>query len=403
MGSIFELIRRLGPAGIVLKAILVALIGDALLLVVIMVRRTYRRRFFARRDARVFHFRRVWNELTTGQIPLEQWRTNPFDRRVVEALVLESLESASSEEAVRLLKLLRTSGLLQKRIFEARKHHGWRRRRALVALGRTRAPEGVPALAEGLRDRDRETCLAALRGLGRTGMLEAGEEILQWVGEVGLVVPRLPLENALINCLRERPRILLPCLASAEGPMRNMLARVLSEVAAPALETDLLQLAGDTDPELRASAARALAHAKVTIALPALAILVDDPVWYVRLRAVVALGQLRAVPAIPALMRGLTDSHRLVRFRAAQALVEQNEDTIVVFERVVETGDAYALDAYITAMENAAVYSSLLEALRGAEWMEVGRRERLIRAAEHRLTAEGPETAERALAGTAVK
>jgi HEAT repeat protein len=398
MGSIFEFIRRLGPAGIVFKAVLAALIGDALLLIVILVRRTYRRRYFARRDARVFYFRTRWNELIAGQIPYEQWRTSAFDRRIVEALALESLESAPPAEAARLLEFLRTSGLLQKRIYEAQKHHGWRRRRALVALGRTRAPEGIPALAGGLRDRNLETQLAALRGLGRTCLPEAAEEILQWVGEVGLVVPKLPLENALINCSRERPRMLLPYLAGAEGPVREILARVLGEVATAALETDLVRLAGDADAELRASAARALAHAKSTLALPVLATLVDDAVWFVRLRAVVALGQLRTVQAISALVHALTDSHRLVRFRAAQALVEQEEELATVFERVVETADRYGLDAYITAAENAGVYTSLLEELRGAEGMEPSRRERLLQAASRRLWPEAPEETPVALA-----
>ena len=48
-------------------------------------------------------------------------------------------------------------------IFEAQHHVGWRRQRALVALGRTRAPEGIPALALALRDRNRDVRLAALR------------------------------------------------------------------------------------------------------------------------------------------------------------------------------------------------------------------------------------------------
>ncbi len=400
MGSVFEFVRRLGPAGVVFKAILAALIGDALLLAVILVRRAYRRRYFAERDARVFHYRKIWDGLISGRIPYEQWRRSAFDRPIVEALVLESLEAAGSKEAARLLDFLRTSGLLQKRIFEAQKHHGWRRQRALVALGRTRSPEGVPALAEGLRDRDPEIRLAALRGLGRTGLPEAAEEILRWIGEAGLVVPKLPLENALINSSRERPRTLLPYLASAEGPVREVLARVLGEVATPALETDLIRLAGDSDGELRASAARALAHAKPKIALPVLATLVEDAVWFLRLRAAVALGQLRTAQAIPPLVRALTDSHRLVRFRAAQALVEHEEELVAVFEKVVETGDAYGLDAYITAAENAGTYLGLLDALHAAKWMEPGRREQLLRAAGRRLMPEVSAAAERAPAET---
>ena len=45
-------------------------------------------------------------------------------------------------------------------------YQGWRRQRALIALGRTRAPEGITALAEGLTDGDLNTRLAALRREG---------------------------------------------------------------------------------------------------------------------------------------------------------------------------------------------------------------------------------------------
>jgi len=55
MESIFDRIWRLGPAGLVLKAIIVAVIADALLLAFILLRRTYRKRYFARRDARVLN------------------------------------------------------------------------------------------------------------------------------------------------------------------------------------------------------------------------------------------------------------------------------------------------------------------------------------------------------------
>ena len=170
MPSIFEKLWRLGPSAFVVKAIFAAIVGDALLLAFILLRRTYRKRYFAKRDARVFELRQQWDALISGQIPYERWRKKAFDRRIVETIALDSFDAAGPEESARLLKFLRTSGLIEKRIFEARQLIGWRRMRALVALGRTRAPEGIPALAEGLRDRDLETRLAPGGGVrGRGG------------------------------------------------------------------------------------------------------------------------------------------------------------------------------------------------------------------------------------------
>ena len=353
MASIFEKLWRLGPAAFVVKAIIAAVLVDGLLLAFILLRRTYRKRFFAKRDARVFQLRQKWDALISGEIPYETWRKKPFDLRIVESIALDAFEAANAEESARLLKFLRASGLIEKRIFEARQLTGWRRMRALVALGRTRAPEGIPALAEGLRDRVLETRLAALRGLGRMACPQAAEEILAWVGETGLSVPALPLQSALIQCCAERPQVLLPYVQHAEGSLSEVLGRVLGEVATPSLGLDLLQFVGDDLDELRAAAARALSHTKSGLAFDLLNELARDPIWFVRLRAIVSLGKLSDHRAIPSLLRGLTDSNRLVRLRAAEALVELKTEMAPIFDQVVQTRDRYGLHAYLTALENA--------------------------------------------------
>src|SRR5215470_11394989 len=266
MRSIFEKLWKLGPAAVVFKAIVAAIVADALLLAFIFLRRAYRKWYFRKRDARVFELRQSWEALISGEIPYENWRKKSFDRRIVESIALDEFEAAGPEQCARLLKFLRASGLIEKRIFEARQLRGWRRMRALVALGRTRAPEGIPALAEALRDRNLEIRLAALRGLGRTACPQAAEEILSWVGETGLTVPALPLQSALIQCCGERPQLLLPYVKQAEGPLREVLGRVLGEVATPALGLELLQFVGDEREELRAATARAMSHTNASMA-----------------------------------------------------------------------------------------------------------------------------------------
>jgi HEAT repeat protein len=353
MESIFERLWRLSPAAFVVKAIIAAIVADGLLLAVILLRRTYRKWYFGRRDARVFELRQRWDALISGEIPYETWRRKKFDRRIVETIALDAFEAAGPEESARLLKFLRTSGLIEKRIYEARHFSGWRKMRSLVALGRTRAPEGIPALAEGLRDADLETRSAALRGLGRMACPQAAEEILAWVGEKGLTVPALPLQSALVQCCAERPNLLLPYVQNAEGRLREVLGRVLGEVATPSLGLDLLQFVGDDLDELRAAAARAMSRSQSALAFDVLNELARDPTWFVRLRAIVSLGQQSDRRAIPSLQRGLTDSNRLVRLRAAEALVALKTDMVAIFEQVVAAKDRYALYAYFAALENA--------------------------------------------------
>jgi HEAT repeat protein len=383
MASTFEKPWPLTLSAFLWKVIATAIVVDLLVLAFILLRRTYRKRYFAKRDALVFELRQKWDAIISGVIPFEEWRHKPAKRRIVESIALDELEAAGPEDSARLLKFLRRSGLIEKRICEARQLTGWRRMRALVALGRTRAPEGIPALADGLRDREIEIRLASLRGLGRTACPQAAEAILAWVGERGLSVPALPLQSALIQCSAERPQLLIPFLQHAEGPLRAVIGRVLGEVATPSLALDLLQFVGDDLDELRAAAARAMSHTKCGLELDVLSELVGDRIWFVRLRAIVSLGKISDPRAIPALMRGLTDAHRLVRLRAAEGLVGLKTDMVQVFGTVVASGDRYGVHAYIAALENADLHKKLedeLETSSGFSAEEMIRLRKVLRA-----------------------
>ena len=364
MEFVFEWLSRLAPARFVLKAIVVSLLGIGLLLAFILGRRAYRRHYFRRRNEREYALRKKWDAIVSGAMPPETWRSNRLDREVVETILLDSLEVAPPGEASRLLGCLRSSGLLDMRIYQARAFRGWRRERALVTLGRTRAPEAIPALAEGLDDPNQETRVAALRGLGRTALPEAAVSILDRLMAGSLRVPAPPVQNALLHCCRGRPSLLVPHLLRAEGSLRELLARVLGELATLELETDLLLLlAADPLAEVRASAARALAEAKPEAALTVLSQLARDPEWFVRLRAVVGLGELGNPRAIPVLIRALCDASRYVRLRAAAALARLQPHLEQILEQVVETQDRYALQAMISEVERTGVMQKLVDAL----------------------------------------
>ena len=71
-----------------------------------------------------------------------------------------------------------------------------------------------------------------------------------------------------MNCCGEAPEVLLPYLDRAQGQARELIARVLGELASPGLGEELLILAADPLPEVRASAARALAKVQPEISFP---------------------------------------------------------------------------------------------------------------------------------------
>src|SRR6185503_5002857 len=320
MPSVSRLLDLMGPAGLIVQALLASLAAVVGLLAFILLRRGARRLYFWRRDRRVLEARADWDAIVGGTVSPKTWVLSRMRREIIESILLDRLEVASPKETQRLLECLRFSGLLDARVHEARTCHGWRRHKALLALGRMRVPEAIPALAEGLDDADEECRIAATRGLGRLGLPRAAVPMLQLLSTGKLQVPSSLLLDALINNCRATPALVLTFLLKSVDTARPLLARVLGEIATPDLDEDLLLLASDESSEVRASAARALACAKPDLAVSILAGLVDDEEWFVRLRAVVALGELEDPRAIPVLLHGLCDRNRQVRIRSACGL-----------------------------------------------------------------------------------
>jgi HEAT repeat protein len=367
MGSIFNRIEKLGPAGLVLEAILVSLLGILLLVGFIVLRRWYRARYFHKRNQHTVALRSQWDDILSGKIPAEDWRLNPLDCDIVESILLDTIEMSPADKLPPLLDCLRVSGLLDMRIYEARKSRGWKQRTALLALGRTRAMEAIPALAEGLDSRLRETRIAAVRGLGRTAHAEAAIPILDRIVTGHFDAPERSLKNALVNCCRAFPEILVNYVEQTNGPVRELLARVLGELASPSLGEELLVLAADSLPEVRASAARALGNTNTSYTLPALHSLACDPEWFVRLRAVVALGQIENIGKIKILLRALCDANRHVRQRAAWALARMEPQLEQILEDVVATKDDYALQAFVSELERSGAIEKIVSGFDGSD------------------------------------
>ncbi len=360
-----RLVPELGLASLIVKAILLSVAAIVALITVIVARRWYRGRYFAQLSERTLALRSQWSDILTGKIPARSWRLKRLDSDIVESMLLDGLELAAlPEELPPLLNCLRFSGLLHMRIRQARAERGWKRRAALVTLGRTRAAEAIPALAEALDAPEEETRIAAARGLGLTELPQAAVAILDSIMLGNRPIPEHVIKNALVNCCHNSPGIVFRYLKESEGKQRKLLARVLGELATPELGEDLILLATDPDPEVRASAARAMGSAQLSFALPVLSVLVNDSEWFVRLRAVVALASVNHSSRVRPLLRALCDSNRFVRQRAAWALAQIGSNLDNILSQVVDTQDNYALQAFVSELERSGATENLVYILK---------------------------------------
>ena len=335
-----------------LTVILVAVAAGIVLLLLFLLAGHAWRHFRVRRfDALSIKIHGQWREIVKGEIPAQEWRKNSLQCEIVQSIVIQEISAATDKDRAGLQEFLRKSGLLDRCIDRVYGGHGWSRRRAMLALGAMRMPEAILPLSEAMDDWQLDTRMAAVQALGRTGLAAAAEPILETYMVGGLKVPTDPVANALVRCYKDQPEAVLPYLRRSLGESRELLARVASELATPGMADEMILLAEDPQPEVRACAARALAIAPLPVAIPALANLARDDTWFVRLRAVSALNQIPHPRSIPILLEAVRDSNRLVRMRAAAALAKFEHETVEILQSIVDSRDRYALHAMISALE----------------------------------------------------
>ncbi|MGH9522736.1 MAG: HEAT repeat domain-containing protein [Terriglobales bacterium] len=343
----------------------VAVYFACILLVIAVIggRRLVRKIYFLRRDTRAYQVRQQWSDILSGAIPPSKWRNSRLDREVIENILLDSIEAANPEELPPLHAFLRASGLLDMRLHDARATTGWNQRSALVALGRTRIREAFGPLVDALNSPDIHVRTAAVRGLGEIGLVEAAGPILERLATGELNVPQAVISTALVQCCATEPRRLLRYIHLTAGQERELLARVLAEADLSSLGEELISLAKDKSPEVRASAARGLPKLHASIAVPVLTELATDESWFVRLRAAVALGSMGVPDAVEPLLHTLCDSNRLVRQRAAAALVRHSNQLQKILENAVALNDNYALQALLSELDRSVESEPMVRAV----------------------------------------
>ena len=166
----------------------------------ILIRRLVLLRQVQRYEARAFKVHGQWREIVRGDVSTESWRNDRVQRQIVQSIVLQEIGAAAARDRPRLQDFLRANGLVEACIEHARIRTGAARRQALLALGAMRVPESIVPLSDALDDWQLDTRIAAVRALGRTGLPEAAEPIIESLMVGGLKVPDVVVANALGRC-----------------------------------------------------------------------------------------------------------------------------------------------------------------------------------------------------------
>jgi hypothetical protein len=338
-------------------------IGAGFLAVILLARRAWRRITEQRYDAISFKLHGQWRSIVRGDIPPAEWQNNSLKSDILESIVIREIGAVTDKDRAGLQTFLRESGLLSRCIERVLNDRGWEKRRAMLDLGSMRLAEGIEPLVEMIDDWQLDTRITAVKALGLIGMPKAAEAILETHMVGGLKVPAATIVDTLMHCYKDDPNALLPYLRRSLGHTRELVARVAGELATPQMADEILILAEDPNPEVRASAARGLAALPLPLSIPVLGALIRDDIWFVRLRATCALNQILHPRAIPILLEAIRDSNRLVRIRAAEALSKFEHETVDILQSIVDSRDQYALHAMIAALELGGGFGNILTQL----------------------------------------
>jgi HEAT repeat protein len=197
-----------------------------------------------------------------------------------------------------------------------RDRRAWRRATAAYRLGDMACAEAAPALVHGLDDRDPDVRAAAARSLGRLGAREAAGPLVHAL--VSNVVPRAIAFRAVLdigaNALPDVRRL----AGDPDPDVRATAVELLGWLGDASDDTLLIEAVGDPAAEVRARGAAALGRLASADGAEALTRALDDRIYFVRLHAARALGQVGERGAVPRLLRQARDD----RFEAARAAAE---------------------------------------------------------------------------------
>jgi len=248
------------------------------------------------------------------------------DWRAVRDVVVGMLGTVRGDTAVSLVRLLDARGEFERARSALRSRVSLRRARGAYLLGLARQQSDVGLLLPLLADRSAEVRLVATRSLGSLGDPTAATALFEALGPVHghPGIPGAAAAEALLGFGTGAVPAVLAALSAEDATQREVATLVAAEGALSAAAPRLRSLlAGDSEPEVRISAARALGAVGGPDDLAALVAFTESARPTELRRAVVqALGELGHPDAAPVLSWLLSDPDVRLAQQSGDALVQ---------------------------------------------------------------------------------
>jgi HEAT repeat protein len=250
-------------------------------------------------------------------------------------------------------------------------------------LARVLTPEGMCALVAGLTDPHPDVQEICIRNLGNSAdpavlpvLLEELVKVLQGRSRISV----RSVKTALCHFPLEAADGFLPILEGADRRARFLAADVLREIAdrraavqgllnkndfSPALYRLFTErLCQDEWGDVRARAAKVIAHFHDPPSYKILEKLSQDEAWFVRLQTCRALAHKFFLPVAPALAERLTDSHWLVREAAVRSLMEMGDVGInELIQAFLLSTDRYTAEQISEELQRSGLLITLLDSI----------------------------------------
>ncbi|MFQ5427802.1 MAG: HEAT repeat domain-containing protein [Thermodesulfobacteriota bacterium] len=322
-------------------------------------RRYSRKKRFMRLDRSRDRFNPIVSSMVQcpGEIPTKSLVSRPgsVDWLAIEEALLHYIAHADAELYPRLYKLFESLGYVDHYLSKLGSSRMWERAEAAEHLGTIRCQRAVHALITALEDKTRDVRNMAVYSLGVIGDIRALPAIMDSL-KTGIAsledVSLRIVKSSIISFGADAVTHLRSGLKNDNWRVRCVVVDILGDLEGVDVGEDLSLALLDSEPDVRAKAAKGLGKKKVSAAVNDLMRLTEDPSWVVRLHSTRALGLIGVVNSVDKLKQRLFDENWQVRRAAAEALGLMKDHSLEALRDILlNHEDAYAKEMVVEEMQ----------------------------------------------------